>query len=451
MPRLNFYLILFAILVYALTASVTLRDRLLIATLHRIERNAYFEPSAMELFEGAMTGMTDVLSEEHGDGYTMYIPPSWQTQYQDNLENRYEGLGISTRIYEEETEQKLLINYPFGNSPAYQTGLRSGDQIVQIDGISVADKTHGEMLTLLRQSKGAETRLSVLPFGQTKPQDFVVQREKFHYDSVVGDYLDAKDSVFCLEDHPKIGYIWITSFGESTAKEFSSALERMKQSGAESFILDLRDNPGGDVWNCVQIARMLLTPNSEQNVIVTVRPRNGSERSRVLTDGSQQCTLPMVVLINGDSASSSEILAAALQDHRRATIVGTRSFGKGIIQSIIELPFQSGMLQLTDAEYRRPNGGAIHRKMNAADSDDWGVIPDKIVEFSEQEQSAVIQYRSLRSNVISTERAAVLEHFRQQIVEKQGEEKSFAFTGTAPYYDLQIDEAIKVLLAEHDR
>jgi len=292
-------------------------------------------------------------------------------------------------------------------------------------------------------------RLSVVPFGQTESQDVFVRREKFHYDSVVGNYFDSENHVFRLEVHPKIGYIGITSFGETTAKEFGNALDSMMQSGVESFILDLRDNPGGDVWNCVQIAQMLLSSDSEQKIIFTVRPRSGSERSRVFSEGSQRCALPMAVLINGDSASASEILAAALQDHKRATVMGTRSFGKGIIQSIVELPFQSGILQLTDAEYRRPSGGAIHRKMTAADSDDWGVIPDKVVELTEAEELAITQYRLLRSHVISAERLTVLDHFRQQIIEKQEEEedgKPLEFTGVAPYYDCQLDEAVRMLL-----
>jgi len=222
----------------------------------------------------------------------------------------------------------------------------------------------------------------------------------------------------------------------------------MTQWGSTSFILDLRDNAGGDVWNCVLVARMLMSPDSVSgNVVATVRDRDGSARLRhrhfVLVEGTQQCTLPMVVLINGESASASEILAAALQDHHRATVVGTRSFGKGIIQNIIDLPFRSGILQLTDSAYRRPNGASIHRKHNAAESDDWGVIPDHNVEISEAEASVVMSYRVLRSNVISEHRLAVLEQFRQQIVEE--EDGELEFTGSAPYYDPQLDEAIRVL------
>ena len=455
MLRLNFYLILFALLVYALTARVSLRDRLLVSTLHRIEHDAYFEPSAQELFEGAMSGMADVLSSEHGDGYSQYIPPSRQARYQDNLNDRYEGLGISLRTHEAGEEKKLLIDYPLSESPAYRAGLRSGDQILQINDTSVADKTSGEVVRYLRQLQGTEIHLSVLPFGQTDPQDFFVRHEKNYYASVVGHYFDSGNQVFCLEAHPNIGYVWITSFNGATANKFGEALDSMVQRGVEAFILDLRDNPGGDVWNCVLIARMLMSPDAVSgNVVATVQDRDGRKRFRhrhfVLTEGSQRCTLPMVVLINGETASSSEILAAALQDHRRATIVGTRSFGKGIIQGIMTLPFQSGMLQLTDSEYLRPNGANIHRKKNAADSDVWGIIPDKIVEFSDAEQSAVKAYRVLQSNVISPERSAVLDQFRQQIIEDLNSEEPssepFEFTGTAPYYDLHLDEAIRILL-----
>ena len=438
-PRYNIYIILCAVLVYVLTAEVTLRDRLLISSLHRIERNAYFEPSAKDLFEGAMTGMAKVLSDE----YSQYIPPSRETIYRDRLDNRYEGFGISVRLHEEERENKFFIASVQHGSPAYRSGLRSGDQILQIDGIPLADKTHGETFQLLRQQTESKMRLTVMPFDQTEANDFLVGRERIHTDSVVGDYFDTDGRVFRLEAHPQIGYIRITSFSGTTAQEFDDALSSMMQNEVESFILDLRDNPGGDVWSCILIARMLMTPDTVAgNIIVTVQDREGTQRFRhrhfVLVEGSQRCALPMVVLIDGESASASEILAAALQDHHRATVVGTRSFGKGIIQSIIDLPFQSGILQLTDSEYRRPNGAPIHRQRNAVDSDDWGVIPDKTVELTEAELLAVLSYRSLRSNVISDQRLAVLEQYRQQV----GEIETI---GTAPYFDPQIDEAIRVL------
>ena len=456
MPRSHFYIILCAALVYALTAGVTLRDRLLVATLHRIERNAYFEPAAKDLFEGAMSGMANVLSEEFGDGYSLYIPPSRETIYRDNLDNQYEGFGIAVRLHTDETEEKenqFFIDYPQYDSPAYRAGLRSGDRILQINDTPLADKTLNETLRLLRRQTESEARLSVLPFGQTEPKDFLVQRERIHSDSVEGDYFDSDKRFFCLEAHPQIGYLRITSFSRTTAKEFGDALGEIMQSGAKSFILDIRDNPGGDVWNCIQIARMLMSPDTVAgNVVATVQDREGMRQFRhrhfVLVEGAQRCTLPMVVLINGESASASEILAAALQDHRRATLVGTRSFGKGIIQGIFELPFHSGILQLTDSGYLRPNGANIHRKKDAADSDDWGVIPDKIVAMSEAAQSSMTAYRSLRSNVISAERLAVLDQFRRQVTAKQDGE--FEFTGTAPYYDPQLDEAIKVLLGPAD-
>ena len=453
MPRINACTIIIAALLYVLTAGVTLRDRLLIATLHRIERTAYFEPSARELFEGAMTGMIDVLSDEHGDYYSMYIPSSGQSDYQDELDNRYEGLGLALRIYGEGEEKEVFITYPRHNSPAHRAGLRSGSQIMQIDGTSLEDKSGEEILGLLRQNQKPGARLSVVPFGQTEPQEVLLHREKIQSDSVEGDYFDSDKRVFHLETLPKIGYIRITSFSTSTAKEFGDALDSMMQSGSESFVLDLRDNSGGDLRTCLQIARMLMKPSSETgNVIVTVRDRNGMKRffqqRYTLIEGTQQCTLPMVVLIDGDTASSSEILAAALQDHRRATVVGVRSFGKGVIQSIVDLPFQSGMLQLTNEEYRRPSGGKIHRKLfYDTASDEWGIIPDKIVELSVAERSAVMEYRSLRSNVVTSERSAVLEQFRRRIVEESdSESEPTAFAGSAPYYDAQIEAAIQILL-----
>jgi len=447
MPRLNFYAVLIAVAAYFLLSGISIQDRLLLSTLHQIERSALVEPSATELFEGAMAGMMQILANEYGDGYSTYIPPSRLTRYQDDLYNRYTGFGIWSRIFEQDEEKTLFVGYPFADSPAYHAGLRSGDQIVKIDGTPIAGKTNREIFSLLGQSREAESQLSVLPFGQTEIQDFFVLREMNRLDSVEGDFRDAESRTFLLETHPRIGYIRITSFTESTANEFRSALDKMMQSGAESFILDLRDNSGGDVRNSIMIAQMLIAPSPENNVIVTVRPRNGPERKRTFGSTPPRCTLPMVVLINGETASSSEILAAALQDYQRATVMGTRSFGKGVIQSIMPLPFQLGMLQLTNAEYLRPNGANIHRRVDAVDSDDWGVVPDIVVESSESQQLAVLLYRSLRSNVISPQREAVLAMFRRMIIEEQnGQEGApFDLRGTAPYYDVQIDEAVRLL------
>ena len=445
MPRSHFYIILVAILVYALTAGVTLRDRVLISTLHRIEREAIAQPSAKELFEGAMAGMAYVLADE----YSQYIPPIRQAIYLDRLDNRHEGFGILVRLYEAEEENQFFIAYPQHGAPAYRAGIRSGDQLLQIDDIPLTDKTHSEVIRLLRRQEISEMRLTILPFGQTDPKVFAVSRERIHSDSVEGDHFDSDGRVFHLEAHPQIGYVRMTTFSGATAEEFGNALDSMQQSGVEAFILDLRGNAGGDVWSCILVARMLMSPDPlSGNIVVTARDREGWERLRhrhfVLVEGSQRCTLPMVVLIDGESASASEILAAALQDHRRATIVGTRSFGKGVIQSIINLPFQSGLLQLTDSEYRRPNGAPIHRTRHAADSDDWGVVPDRIVEMPETERLAVLTYRMLRSNAISDQRSAVLDQFRQQIIEDMDGE--FEFPGTAPYYDPQLDKAIRILL-----
>ena len=441
MPRSHLYIILLALLAYALTSGVTLRDRLLIATLHRIEREALFEPSTKELFEGAMTGMANVLYDHYGDQNTTYIPPVEQAKYLDDMDNRFEGLGFSWNTHKEEGKRKLFVLHPIQHAPAYRAGLRSGDQILQINGVPIENQPHSELSSLLTQRQ--EIHMSVLPFGQKEAQDFLIRRERISMDSVVGDHFYSGKRVFHLETHPQIGYIRITLFSPTTAIEFRNALDSMMESGVEAFILDLRDNFGGDMSNSIQVAQMLMSPADTGDVIVTVRPRSGFEHHRRLITGMQRVTLPMVVLIDGETASASELLAAALQDHGRATIVGTRSFGKGSIQNIAVLPFQSGMLQLTFSEYRRPSGAGIQRRPNAAEEDEWGVVPDNIVEFSPTERSAVTQFRSLRANVIAAERLAVLEHFRQQIIEVRSD--GFEFTGNAPYFDAQLDEAIRIL------
>ena|GEM_PF-305764 len=469
MSQFNLISILIAGLLYVLTSGISLQDRLLVEMRHKMTLHAFVEPSADALFDGAMAGMVRTMNEQYGDHYSLYIPPSKQTQYTDSFANIFEGFGMTTRISTQDNEKTVVIDYPLLNSPAYHAGIRSGDRILKIDGEDFADKTNSEIMHLFRQSREAESALSVIPFGQTETKEILISREKHRHDSIEGDYYeidgDTPGRVFFLEDHPQIGYVHITSFVESTHTEFGQALATIKQAGTEAFILDLRGNSGGDVLSSVQVARMLIAVNSQldaphDNLIATVRSRHGIDRKRIrniLPPYEQLYDIPMVVLINSETASSAEIVAAALQDYRRATVVGTRSFGKGVIQSITVLPFQLGALQLTEAEYLRPSGAGIHRKRFVSETDVWGVLPDITVEFTKPQKEFVSAYRSLRSNVVSTQRQLVLDDFRQYFSGQHGwpyptpdEEPSSPndFVGTAPYYDPQIDKAIEVLLGE---
>ena len=495
MPRENFALILLALVLYALCARITLRDRILVETLHRIERKALAEPSAKLLFEGAMSGMTRQLNVRLSDVYSAYIPPVDQSDYEAGLENRFDGIGIVYRQNPIDKGSEIL--YPIPDSPAFEVGIRSGDRILSVNGKDTKDLSFGEVSDLFRDDKNGKVELSIVRFGKTEPEKIRVRRDRILKASVEGDRIDGEGKrIFHLETEPDIAYLRITTFSDRTAGEVREALEQIKKDGRKSIIIDLRDNAGGYVSTSVEVAGLFLSPKSDRDVIVSTRHRDGTTKyAYYVPENSRICTLPMVVMIDGETASAAEILSAAMQDYHRAEIVGTRSFGKGVVQEIFPLPLGSGTLQLTDASYWRPSNKNIHRKHDAREGDEWGVTPDAegLLKISGSQRYATLQIRDRRSNTVSDKADKLIEEFRDRLpeeikayrkeldryrnfekdvdldenpfinivldddetepAEEKNEEKAeekkndepFVLQGNAPYYDPQLDRALEVL------
>jgi carboxyl-terminal processing protease len=453
MPRLNIVLIVLAITAYGLCSAVTMQDRIIIHSLHHIQKHSLFEPSAETLFEGAMSGLLDSV----GDHYSMYIPPSELQGYEDELNNRFTGIGINHYSWGGENEP-VLVFYPILQSHAFEAGIQSGDQILEINGKKIGKDT--PLNTLIPQTPDAEVRLTIIPFGKTEPKKITIETESIQYDSVEGGFIQNESRIFHLESNPQIGYIRITSFSETTVSEVEKALKQIAaDKNVKGLILDLRDNPGGYVLVSIQIARMFLKATPTQDIIVTTRYKTGSKEEYRLFEGEQICDLPMTVLINDESASASEILAAALQDYQRAKIVGTRSFGKGIVQQFQELPFHLGLVQLTGADYLRPNGKNIHRKGDAKETDVWGITPDIEVKVSQLEQIASNFWQEYCRNSVGTNRNVFCDLVRKKIIdsilktEKESEKEKEngestpleSLPGSAPLYDPQLEKAVEVL------
>jgi carboxyl-terminal processing protease len=442
-----------------------MRDRILIDALHRIENDALVRPTAETLFEGAMTGMIQELNHSLGDPFSAYIPFSEQKGYEENLDNRFDGIGIVYRETPIEKESEII--YPILDSPAYKAGIRSGDKLLRVNGKETKGLTFSEVSELFQSDPKQKIELAILPYGKMKPVEFSVSRASVFRNSVEGDSIDGEGKrIFCLSDNPEIAYLRVTSFSDRTAMEVHTALKQISESNVRALILDLRDNPGGYVNICIEIAGFFLQPTPKQDIIVSTKFPDGTAKAIYrLHRQSQICHLPMVVLIDGESASAAEILSAALQDYGRATIVGSRSFGKGTVQEIIHLPLNSGTLQLTDASYWRPSNKNIHRAQDAQESDSWGVVPDLegLVPMSGVQRYATFQIRERRSNFISENREQILEEFlrclpdeireiqtSQKKIEKmpdetKSEDAPFILQGKPPYYDPQLDKAIEIL------
>ena len=460
MPQFNFQILLFAVLCYVLCSGVTIRDRVLIDALHRIERQSLVRPTERQLFESAMHGMFGFL-EMQGDDYSVYVPYSEQKGYEESLDNRFEGVGI---VFRQNPLSKVPeIVYPFVDSPAWNAGLRAGDQIVAVAGEKTDEIPFHKISQLIKGPLGTEVVLSVLRRNAQEPIDISVKRAPIQRDSVEGFSLDNNGKrVFTLPTEPQFAYLRITAFSDRTVGEVETALRQILGDKKKGLLLDLRGNPGGYIASSVAIANFFVQPNDEYDLVVSTRYRNGSVkgRYRAFKEG-RFFDLPMVVLIDGHSASAAEILSACLQDYRRATIVGTRSFGKGTVQEIFDLPLHSGKYQLTDASYWRPSGRNIDRAKGAGDDEEWGVTPDPegLVPASEEQQFAQEMLRDRRSNIVASEADGILADLLKQLSEevelarseKQEQPQPFQLEGTPPYYDPQLEKALEILTASVSR
>lgn len=331
--------------------------------------NLYVEDvDSRELFENAMEGMASGL-----DQYSQYIGPEGFTQMEQVLDQEFGGVGIEVEKASE--EKPIVVLSPLVGSPGYKAGLRAGDQILAIDGVSTIGLKQQEAVPKMRGKPGTSVKLEVRHSGEKESFELVIVRDVIKVDSLLGDTRRPDGTWnYHLEEDPRIAYLRLTTFGQHSAEEIRKVLT---QSGATPFggvILDLRNNAGGLLDAAVETCDLFL----EGGTIVTTRGRKGELRSLHQATNSTILPpeVPLVVLINGFSASASEIVAACLQDHGRATVVGQRSWGKGTVQNLLELEGGRSALKLTTASYWRPSNKNIHRSKDEPETAEWGVMPN---------------------------------------------------------------------------
>ena len=370
MPLRN-YLVIFCAMLVALPCYVTARRvRTAAAVGDAIDMidQYYVDPvDPRELLEAAMTGLTKPL-----DPHSQYIPPAAYDTFQDILHQEFAGIGIL--VDQPDADGPVRVITPLFGSPALEAGLLPGDRIIRVDGEDVASMPLGDVSQRLRGPIGTTVRLSV---RRGEPQTTVtvqVPRRQIAIDSVVGDYRNDRNQwVYRLEDKPSVAYVRISSFGEKTVDELRQVLTDLDNDFA-ALVLDLRGNAGGLLSAAVDTCDMLL----DAGQIVSTRGRGGQQEMSWSAEAGTLVHLdkPLAVLIDGDSASASEIVAACLQDHQRAAIVGSRSYGKGTVQNVLLLEYGRSALKLTTARYYRPSGKDLHRNPEATEEDAWGVVPD---------------------------------------------------------------------------
>lgn len=303
-----------------------------------VEQYYYQEPDTQAMLDGAEMGLLYGL----GDPYTYYYTPDQYAQLWADDEGEYAGIGI--QIMGDYATGLCTISRVFLDSPALDAGLRKGDVLTRVEDIDVVTTTLQDAVNIMRGEPGTPVNVQVQRGDQLL--DFVVDRAVVHVNWVNSCMLDGD-----------VGYISLYEFSGDCSPSFAVHLDNLMSQGAKALVIDLRDNPGGWVDDAQKVADMFL---EEGNVASLVYRDGTTELYTTTTDGKEN-PIPLVVLVNEYSASASEILAGALQDRGRATIVGTQTFGKGVVQYVLPVGTRGAGMQLTVAQYYTPNGNEVHK------------------------------------------------------------------------------------------
>jgi carboxyl-terminal processing protease len=362
--------------------------KVFVDTFQQVERNYVKDVDRRELLQAAIEGMMSKL-----DPYSSYISPEEMAQFSESVDQEFGGIGI--QIFPDDRTHRLTVVSPLPGTPAYRAGVIAGDSILEIDGKSAEGYTTEKAVSLLKGKPGTSVKLTILHAGTNKKEQVTLVRDVIHVATVLGDHYKSDGSWdYMIDKKDKIGYVRLTHFSRHSSIELEKAINELLEQGMQGLVLDLRFDPGGLFSQATEIADMFI----DGGVIVSTKGRNTTERTWEAKKEGTFPNFPMAIIVNHFSASASEIVAACLQDHHRATIVGERTWGKGSVQNVIELEGGASALKLTTASYHRPSGKNIHRFPGASESDPWGVTPDPGFEskFTQRESRDYLNYRHER-------------------------------------------------------
>ncbi len=378
--------------------------------LYLIQTNYVEEVDIQELVYGGIHGMLKAL-----DPHSSFMPPEVYSEMQVETRGNFGGLGIQIAI----KDDQLTVIAPIDDTPAYRVGIKSGDKIIKIEDQSTKDILLMEAVKLLRGPKGSQVTISIMRNGFDKPKEFTITRDIIELKSV---------SSKMLVDH--IGYVRLRQFQEDSANEMEYALRDLEDNDIEALILDLRSNPGGLLNAAVEVADKFL--NKGKLIVYTEGRKKNQDMRFVAHQDFTHPNYPMAVLVNHGSASASEIVAGALQAHSRSVIIGTQTYGKGSVQSVIPLSDNSG-LRLTTAAYFTPDGRSIHEK---------GITPDIIIPFEVAADTTETQDQEAgEDSPASTDQET-------QDEEKSAEEEAEEFIERDPQLQRAVDVLRGILIFE---
>ncbi|GJL50600.1 S41 family peptidase [Candidatus Nitrospira salsa] len=378
--------------------------------LSQVKKHYVEETKMQDLVHGAVRGMLAGL-----DPHSSYMTLDMYKEMQVETKGEFGGLGIQIGI----KDNRLTVIAPIEDTPAFAAGIQAGDVIAKVGDTPTKDLTLMEAVQKMRGPKGTAVTLTVLREGTKKPLVYEITRDTIKIQSVRGKVIGGNT-----------GYVRITQFQEQTPDDLSDTLETLKEQNIQSLILDLRNNPGGLLTAAVGVSEQFLKSGK---LIVSIKGRNGREDEYRARANGNTLEYPMIVLINHGSASASEIVAAAMQDWGKAVILGTTSFGKGSVQTILPLSDGSG-LRLTTAKYYTPEGESIHN---------IGVKPDIVVD-----PKATAKVKETASTEEEDAKAEDTVALSQKPAQDAGEEKSEdkkKNDNDVPPDDIQLQKALELL------
>ena len=352
------------------------------ATLFK-EVNAYYvdDVEPQKLIRKGIDGMLESL-----DPYTNYIPEEDMESFRISTTGQYGGIGALIGI----VQKKVLITHPYRDFPAYRAGIKVGDEIISVDGKSAQSKSTSEISSMLKGQPKTDVEVKIKRYGQKENLVFNIKREKISLSNLVYAGLTSSD----------IGYIRLDDFTPGASREVSDAVIELKKKGATKIILDLRQNPGGLLHEAVNIVSLFIPKGNE--VVSTKGKMDDWNKSYTTLNNPIDTSIPLVVLVGEGSASASEIVAGSLQDYDRAVLIGSRTFGKGLVQTTRQLAYNT-QLKITTAKYFIPSGRCIQALDYAHRKDDGTVsrVADSLkIEFKTKAGRKVFDGGGLDPDVI---------------------------------------------------
>ncbi len=410
MPLRNLLVIALTIIISLACYSVASKNRyanLFAEAMDVIDRQSLREIPREQLFVSAMEGMMEDLDE-----HSMYISGDMFKGFDEDIRQEFGGVGMY--VESDRNTKRLFVLAPMPDTPAYEAGLRAGDQIATIDGEDTAGLTRRDAVKLLRGPVGSPVELEIQRGDQLMKKS--LRRAIIEVASVNGDFRDDGGNwQYVLKDNPRIGYIRLIQFGEKSAEEMAAAVKEIG-SDIDGLIIDLRNNSGGLLDVAIEICDMFLPG---ELAIVRTLHRNKVVGAEYFSTARLDLrpNVPICILVNRNSASASEIMAGCLQDHGRAIIIGEQTWGKGTVQNVIPIQRNKSALKLTTASYWRPSGKSIDRNDEVSkETQKWGVQPDEnfLIELTKDEVFENIRQRNARDlqGLMTPEESKVVSEMR---------------------------------------